>query len=286
LDHLVSLLRRLSGIVLLLVLGATATAGATPSGGVHGQVDHRWIVSLGDSYTSGNGAGNYYGEDGRGCHRSFDSYPWRYLELLRSSGQSADIWHAACSGAQIEDLPAQVDEVLAELDPGLVDTVILTIGGNDLGFSDALPCLLDFFGQEYCANVIAAAWRDLPAVMAETEAAVRALAQRLPNADVVLVGYPKLTSPSCPSSWNAEIFRFQVALDAEQASRMRKLNRLVKGPRFLNVPTAAEFTNHGPCAFFWLEWVHDIVLDPFWESFHPNRTGHQVVANKLFSSGV
>jgi hypothetical protein len=118
-----------------------------------------------------------------------------------------------------------------------------------------------------------------------TQNALRAVAERIPNAEIVLVGYPKLTSPPCPSSWNDAIFRFQIALDVEQAKRIKKLNKKLRTDRFHWAPTASDFNGRGPCAFFWIEWVHDIVLDPFWESFHPNRTGHQVVGDKLYRLG-
>lgn len=293
---LVSLVRRLSGppprralawtfggLALLLALSTVPASAAAPPAGARAQAGHVWIVSLGDSYTSGNGAGNYYGDQGGdGCHRSYDSYPWRYLARLRASGRTADLWHAACSGAWVRNLPPQVDEVVNAIDETQVDIVVLTVGGNDLGFENVLPCLIDFFGQEYCANVIASAWSRLPGVMAETESAMRSIAARIPNAEIVLLGYPKLTSPSCPSYWNVQISLFQTAMDAEQAKRIKKLNRRVRKNRFRSIPTAQDFTGHGPCAFFWLEWIHDLVLDPSWESFHPNRTGHQVLGDKLF----
>jgi hypothetical protein len=44
-----------------------------------------WVVGPGDSYTAGNGAQNIPQPD-RGCHRSLDSYAWRYSARLSRIG--------------------------------------------------------------------------------------------------------------------------------------------------------------------------------------------------------
>jgi GDSL-like Lipase/Acylhydrolase family len=133
------------------------------------------LVVLGDSYSSGEGAGDYLREsadDGHngpayrnGCHRSRNA--WSRQAVLPGSTESVatradnfrpdlDYHLLACSGAETENLlPAgsgvrngfnetgrgQFREV-SQLDRGYLDddttTVALTIGGNDAHFSDVM----------------------------------------------------------------------------------------------------------------------------------------------------
>ena len=94
--------------------------------------DTRHAVVLGDSYSSGEGAGDY-GDAGR-CHRS----PHTYAEQLLPD---ATVTNLACSGAVVHDYWAPQAE--RDVDPqwrqlaGVdgYDLVLMTMGGNDIGFS-------------------------------------------------------------------------------------------------------------------------------------------------------
>jgi lysophospholipase L1-like esterase len=117
------------------------------------------IIGLGDSFISGEGAENFLrgtntlGEDRNECRRS----PGAYTFLLAGQlGHGAVL--LACSGAETEDVlsigqmpdsPPEIAggtpqiEALAALDPHPGDVVLLSIGGNDVGFSDIVKaCLL------------------------------------------------------------------------------------------------------------------------------------------------
>lgn len=100
-------------------------------------------AALGDSYSSGEGVAPYApGTDTATdrCHRSTDAYPERIAAARKSR---RPLTFVACSGATTYDLahpnhlyasePAQQDA----LSP-LNRTVSLTLGGNDLGFSEVL----------------------------------------------------------------------------------------------------------------------------------------------------
>lgn len=110
-------------------------------------------AALGDSYSSGEGAGGYDPatdtSDDR-CHRSASAYP----ELVAAAERSRrPLTFAACSGALTYDVshpnhlyasePAQHDAVSP-----LNRKVSLTIGGNDLGFADVLAACLAVPGHD------------------------------------------------------------------------------------------------------------------------------------------
>ncbi|HEY6737013.1 MAG TPA: SGNH/GDSL hydrolase family protein, partial [Candidatus Saccharimonadia bacterium] len=106
-------------------------------------------AALGDSYSSGEGSGNYLpGTDSasalNSCHRS----PQAYGPLLAASGKFGDLKFVACSGAVTDDFfvanPANLNEPpqLNVLGPN-TQTVTLTIGGNDAGFVHILNKCVD-----------------------------------------------------------------------------------------------------------------------------------------------
>src|SRR4051812_41075977 len=76
--------------------GRTARAVATPS--------RLNILVLGDSYSAGNGAGDYYGP--KGCWRSRHNYAEVFASSLRVAPyrQPTDVANAACSGAVTDDV--------------------------------------------------------------------------------------------------------------------------------------------------------------------------------------
>src|SRR5437879_4006496 len=86
-------------------------------------------VALGDSYSAGNGAGNYISSSGD-CHRSNSAYP----ALWASAHSPSSFTFAACSGAVTTDV---TNSQLGSLSSS-TGLVTLTIGGNDSGFSDVM----------------------------------------------------------------------------------------------------------------------------------------------------
>ena len=115
------------------------------------------IAILGDSYSSGEGADLYLAgtdTDRNACHRSAYTYLMQAFKLPESSV-------IACSGAVINDLffgqaendvDPQLDQLSSLVKTRGVDTVVLTLGGNDAGFPKIVKsCLL---GRSDCRNRI------------------------------------------------------------------------------------------------------------------------------------
>ena len=85
-------------------------------------------VALGDSYSSGTGAGDY-GDSGS-CKRSANSY----AQLWADAHSVNSFTFAACSGAVTSDvLNGQISSL-----SGDTNFVTITIGGNDAGFSNVM----------------------------------------------------------------------------------------------------------------------------------------------------
>lgn len=118
----------LFSVVLALVAGPAAAVSA-PGG----------VLVLGDSYASGEGLPSASGECGTETTRSWGA-------LVAAELGVADLQLVACSGAEVADVtvggelgrPAQLDAATpAEL-------VLLTLGGNDLGFVEIVGDCLGF----------------------------------------------------------------------------------------------------------------------------------------------
>ncbi|HWC08664.1 MAG TPA: GDSL-type esterase/lipase family protein [Solirubrobacterales bacterium] len=159
---------------------------------------------MGDSYSSGEGAGDFdFGTRdhvGNGCHRSRHAWP-RLLGV--SSGA-----HLACSGATTEHfvipqkrgLRAGADHIaqlarlqgIAATEP--ISRVFVTIGGNDLGFSSIIKhCFLGNCMRDMDNHELKKLREEVVPKVTTTLVAVRQLSG---GADVILVGYPDLIPPA------------------------------------------------------------------------------------------
>jgi GDSL-like Lipase/Acylhydrolase family len=177
------------------------------------------------------------------------------------------------------------------------DIVFLTIGGNDLNFHSVVEwCLLPVSGNvlsvSNCTGLIDTALQLLTTTIDTTRSLLQAIANKMPHAQIVLVGYPVLTKPNCPGTpWNQPIANAQSAFNADQSTMVTKLNRTDGTTRFHFLSIASTFAGHGPCAAAANQYVRGVDIVPTdptdpWPSYHPNLTGDQVIANLLYATGI
>lgn len=149
------------------------------------------FVSVGDSYSSGEGAGDYVPSSG-GCHRSQKAWP--LLVGVREEH------HLACSGATTEhvlrsgkgpDRDPQIDRLTTIAAAQRDVTVLLTIGGNDANFGAKIKsCRANAAG---CLKDAAKLDDELADVTPRLMDAYRRLSQVPGVQRVVVVGYPDIT---------------------------------------------------------------------------------------------
>jgi lysophospholipase L1-like esterase len=216
-------------------------------------------VALGDSYSSGVGAGSPSGS----CGQSPNAYP----KLWAVANSVASSTFAACSGARTSDV---ISTQLSSLSTATT-LVSITIGGNDAGFSSVMEtCVLR--STSSCESAVAAgekyATGTLPGQLDTMLADIRADA---PNAKVVVLDYPDfydLSAWLCIGLSSAD----HQALDAGisvldgviQAAAARS------GDTFADV--RAQFSGHELCDR--AGWLNSITL-PFGNSYHPTATGQK-----------
>jgi lysophospholipase L1-like esterase len=267
-------------------------AGAASSGEV---APGRRLLALGDSYSSGEGAGDYEpGTDtsSNSCHRSRSAWPALLAEARRLRARSL-----ACSGATVTDVltgrahgeaerrQSQIGRISG--DP---DILTITIGGNDLGFQSilehciALNCVDHYSrssGDLLDARIDVLA-RRLPDVYRRIHAAA-------PRARLVVVDYPKLFPTSDPhhpthncaagrlitpaegNYLNAKIERADVAiLDAARQAGVDAIDVSNALERGALTCSGRQYLNHASPQ-----------LQLHSASFHPNALGQQALAQAV-----
>jgi lysophospholipase L1-like esterase len=281
--------------------------------------DHRAAyVALGDSYASGFGLEPYSKLPVPGCFQSEIDYPHRVADALDL--RLTDVTCAGALAENVTDTPQQTArDIFAPPQSDALSkrtkVVTLTIGGNDLGFSSTLPqCIAasgqgPLLGDQTVANCESVFVRDgfdalaarlehevLPAV----ERSLAAIAEKAPNADVVIVGYPTIfpgaehtpaggcfVSPfggteSFPFTDvdTAYFHRLQVALD-EGVARLAEQ----RGATF--VSSLDDTAANSPCAGNPDAWVSGLTFTAFSPApvikdggLHPNEAGVAFLAEQ------
>ncbi|MFJ9623393.1 SGNH/GDSL hydrolase family protein [Streptomyces sp. NPDC101181] len=241
----------LLGAVLALTGAGTANADASVKA-----VDY---VALGDSYSSGVGAGSY---DGSSCKRSSRAYP----ALWAAANSPASFHFTACSGARTDDVTG------GQLGPlnASTDLVSVSVGGNDAGFADVMTtCVLQ--SEATCLNRIATARAyvdsTLPGRLDSVYAAIRAKA---PAAQVVVLGYPRFyqLSGSCVAGLS-ERERTAINGASDHLNAATAKRAADHGFTFGDVRTA--FTGHEICSGD--SWLHSVNWLNIGESYHPTAAG-------------
>ncbi|WP_269844543.1 SGNH/GDSL hydrolase family protein [Actinokineospora bangkokensis] len=235
---------------------AAALAGAVlPASAAVGK-----YVALGDSYSSGTGAGSY-GSSG-GCKRSANAY----AQLWANANKPSSFSFAACSGAVTSDvLNSQVSAVTSD-----TALVTLSIGGNDAGFANVMiTCNTSSDATCVSRNTEAQnfARTTLPGRLDNVYNAIRT---RAPGARVVVVGYPHIyqLGGSC-SIGLSETKRAAVNTSSDVLANVIAARAAAHGFTFVDGRTA--FAGHEICASG-ARWLNSVTF-PVDESYHPNAAG-------------
>ena len=245
-------------IIIIIPLTLTLTSAVLPQNG-----PIKEIVSLGDSYSSGEGNPPFdIGTDEPFdlCHRSPEAWP----SLIGVDPS----FLLACSGAQIANLttngqttaaPDNVPQIqrLAQINTQApVDVVSVMIGGNDLGFSTILgKCYL----LQSCLKVPASNDAEVDKIAGQLQNTVLpAVKTAAPSAQIFLVSYPNVLPPSDKQvtgcAWlNSGAYARMTALEAYLLKK-EKAAASAAGVHFVDVSQA--LSDHALCSAD--PWIHKI----------------------------
>ncbi|MFE1247801.1 SGNH/GDSL hydrolase family protein [Streptomyces sp. NPDC058741] len=243
---------------LLLAVGTALTGAATAQ--ASGLAATGPYAALGDSYSSGVGAGSYIGSSGD-CKRSTKAYP--YLWAAANSPSRFDF--TACSGARTGDV------LSGQLGPlsSATTLVSISVGGNDAGFADVMTTCVTQSDSTCLSRVnTARAYVDstLPGKLDSVYSAIRSKA---PNARVVVLGYPRFYKLGTTCLGLSETKRKAINDASDQLNSTIGKRAANHGFAFGDVRGA--FTGHEICSGS--SWLHSVNWLNIGESYHPKAPG-------------
>lgn len=247
------------------------------------------LVLAGDSYTSGNGTGVY--SDTK-CSRSPLNWGQDYAAALRDKGLTVNVTNAACGGAVVSDLDGQISAITPD-----TDLVALTIGGNDVGFTNiVIQCFAPVaFDPGNCKKAVDRANTLLPGVATAALQRVEAAKARLrPGAKIIVLSYPYLAQPSTYVIRNLfgsyaaapAVRALGDAGDAIDQQVVAKANAEFGAGFMTFVPTKDLFVGHEPNPDPYKDnptsWINEFtnVKSPV-DIYHPRVGGQQAMAQAI-----
>ncbi|MEV0281796.1 SGNH/GDSL hydrolase family protein [Streptomyces sp. NPDC050610] len=243
------------------------------------------VVTMGDSYSSGEGAGNYSSESDtshgtsrwNACRRSANSWGRKVIlpgqnssigSLSDGHSSSLDFQNITCSGAHTNQLTSgdprawgwmgnyhektQIDSGALSPDTTLV---MLTIGGNDGdNFTNAVKNCYMWAAcdrKDYTGNADKA--------VAATGELIGQIRDAAPNAQIVLMGYPHIVGdqPCLPADFDTLNYLADYMRDHQKA-KVDELKGIGINVAFAD-PIPA-FKGHGLCNND--EWINGVVAGP------------------------
>ncbi|MGW2655737.1 SGNH/GDSL hydrolase family protein [Streptomyces sp. NPDC001478] len=243
-----------------LLLAAAAALGMAQPASASSSAAAGGYVALGDSYSSGVGAGNYLSDSGD-CRRSTNAYPY----LWAQANSPSSFAFVACSGATTSTVAGGQLGALSSS----TALVSVTAGGNDVGFADVMQdCVLS--GEATCiASVNAAVGKIntiLPARLGSLYSSIHAKA---PSARVVVLGYPRFykIGGSCLLGLSD---KSRTAINNASDVLNGVIAKQAANAGFAFSAVADEFTGHELCSGD--PWLHSVSI-PVYNSYHPKAIG-------------
>jgi hypothetical protein len=281
-------IRRPAAILLLilatLLLAAVLAAGARAAN----------YVALGDSYAAGPLIPNPVLP--LGCLKSDHNYPH-----LAAPGIGLTLRDASCSGATTVDMtnPQNVEPdgpnppQFNSLDASTT-VVSLTIGGNDIGFSEVAqscitlnpfshPCL-----DKYDAGGVDQLKARIEATAPKVAAVLAGIKSRSPSAKIYVVNYPAIFPETGSGCWPQMPIGFSdvpyLRSTEQRLDAMLATQAAAAGATLVNWYNAS--IGHDACKSSSNRWVEPLVPGELAAPIHPNKAGMVGGANALLAAGA
>ncbi|MCB1028884.1 MAG: SGNH/GDSL hydrolase family protein [Microthrixaceae bacterium] len=264
-------IRMAAAALALATVGAACAAAPTPGSG-GGK-----LVALGDSFTANSFL--LPNTSTNGCTQSKGNQP----RLVASRLGIADVTDASCDGAKTTDIMGGSAPQIAKVTSSAT-VVMVSIGGNDLGFSDiAVQCSKKALTFRTCkGDYVSGGTDSLSAKVAATrpkiDQVLGAVKSRAPQARVVLYGYPTLLPMSGTSTCLGMTF---AGSDVPYLrSKQAELNNMLKASAQANGVTYVDVygpsAGHDPCSS--TPWVNKVIDLP---PLHPTNRGQTATGNLI-----
>jgi hypothetical protein len=251
-------------------------------------------VAVGDSYAAGPLIPNPVLP--LGCLKSDHNYPH-----LAAPGIGLSLRDASCSGATTVDMtnPQEVEidgpnpPQFNSLDASTT-VVSLTIGGNDIGFSEVAqscitlnpfshPCL-----DRYDSGGVDQLKARIEATAPKVAAVLQGIHARSPSAKVYVVNYPAIFPETGSGCWPQMPIGFQDV--PYLRSTEQRLDAMLATQAAANGATLVNWYNasigHDACKGSSTRWVEPLVPGELAAPIHPNTAGMEGGASALLAAGA
>src|SRR6202453_5270914 len=266
----VRIFRVILGIAVLA--SPVALIAASPAAKATAVVNY---VALGDSYSSGVGAGDYISSSGS-CDRSSLAYPEQWAD----AHSYAAFVSVACSGATTADvLSSQVSALSAS-----TTLVSITIGGNDAGFSSVMEtCVLS--STSSCVSAVATAEPFITSQLpARLDTPLRTIRADAPSAKIVVLGYPDLYDLSKSGSCIGLSNKDRAALNDGADDLDGALQAAAQANHDTFADVRGQFAGHEICDSS--SWLHSVDIFAISSSYHPTAAGQELGYLPVFTTAV
>lgn len=279
--------RRLGALALVLAALAVFASLAAAAGARAAN-----YVALGDSYAAGPLIPNQ-SLNPLGCLRSDNNYAH-----LAAPGIGLSLKDVTCSGAKTDHMTQQQNVEPGPNPPQFnaldesTTVVTLTIGGNDIGFSEvAQSCITINPFSHPCIDKYKAGGKDqLAERIAATAPKVAAVLQGIhsisPLAKIYVLNYPAIFPETGFGCWPQMPIGFQDVPYLRQTEK--NLNAMLATQAAANGATLVNWYNasigHDACKGSSTRWVEPLVPGSLAAPIHPNKAGMQGGANALLAA--
>jgi lysophospholipase L1-like esterase len=232
-------------------------------------------VALGDSYSSGVGAGSYTSASGS-CDRSTNAYS----QLWDNANHPASYVSVACSGATTSTV---ISSQLSALSPATT-LVSITVGGNDVGFTSTLEtCILD--STSSCLSAIDTGESEIATQLpGELDSVLGDISTDAPSARVVVLDYPQFYDLSQSSSCIGLSTTDRTDLDQAAAELDSALQAAAARHGDVFADVQSDFAGHEICDSS--PWLHSLNFLDIDESYHPTAAGQADAYFPAFSAAA
>jgi hypothetical protein len=278
------------GVVALLVVVATPS-GALRRATIGRAGPPAQYVALGDSYASGPVIAPQL-VDPAGCLRSARDYPHLVAQALGLA-----LTDATCGGATTADMTGSQTITGGQYGPQIdavgprTAVVTLTVGGDDLGFSDLIKnCLaLTPFGPTSvgltCRDHYDPGGHDqlttlLDGAASRLSTTLERIHQVAPRARVFVVGYPAILPATGDGCWPVMPFTLTDAdyLRSTELSLNAMLAQVAGANRAAYVDTYTPSESHNACQSAGQRWIEPVIPTQPAAPVHPNAAGEAGLA--------
>ncbi|MEU1010564.1 SGNH/GDSL hydrolase family protein [Streptomyces sp. NPDC005890] len=251
---------RLTGFVTSLLLAAGLGLTGAASAQASSTAATGGYVALGDSYSSGVGAGSYISSSGS-CNRSTKAYPY----LWNAAHGPSSFAFVACSGAKTDDV---LSGQLGSLNSS-TSLVSLTVGGNDAGFADVMTTCVTSSDSTCLSRINTAKAYVANTLPGKLDTVYNAISAKAPSARVVVIGYPRfyLLGQSCLGLSETKRSAINDAADYIDAA----IKTRATAHNFVFGDVRTTFSGHEICSSN--SWLHSVNWLNIGESYHPTASG-------------